>query len=82
MDFLLILPFTGTAHLNDIFDLSYKAIFILFVWDYRQLFGLSWWKKFLPYNNHVLVLLFGTVASLFYHYRHHRIDSYIIQWGK
>ena len=32
---LLILPFTGTAHLNDIFDLSYKAIFILFVWDYR-----------------------------------------------
>lgn len=43
---LLILPFTGTAHLNDIFDLSYKAIFILFVWDYRQLFGLSWWKSF------------------------------------
>ena len=32
--------------MNDIFDLSYKAIFILFVWDYRQLFGLSWWKSF------------------------------------
>ena len=43
---LLILPFTGKAHLNDIFDLSYKAIFVLFVWDYRQLFGLSWWKSF------------------------------------
>lgn len=43
---LLILPFTGKAHLNDIFDLSYKVIFILFVWDYRQLFGLSWWKSF------------------------------------
>lgn len=43
---LLILPFTGQAHLNDIFDLSYKAIFVLFVWDYRQLFGLSWWKSF------------------------------------
>lgn len=43
---LLILPFTREAHLNDIFDLSYEAIFLLFVWDYRQLFNLSWWKSF------------------------------------
>lgn len=43
---LLILPFTRQAHLNDIFDLRYEAIFILFVWDYHQLFGLSWWKSF------------------------------------
>ena len=38
-------------------------------------------EKFLPYNNHVLVLLFGTVASLFYHYRHHRIDSLYYTMG-
>lgn len=43
---LLILPFTQQAHLNDIFDLNYMAIFALFVWDYRQLFGLSWWQSF------------------------------------
>lgn len=43
---LLILPFTGKAHMNEIFDLSYQAIFVLFVWDNRQLFGLSWWKSF------------------------------------
>lgn len=43
---LIILPFTGKAHLNDLFDLSNRAIFVLFVWDYRQLFGLSWWKSF------------------------------------
>lgn len=43
---LLILPFTGQAHPDEVFDLSYKAIFILFVWDNRQIFGLSWWKSF------------------------------------
>ena len=43
---LLILPFTREAHLNDIFDLNNKAIFLLFVWDYRQLFNLSWWSSF------------------------------------
>lgn len=42
---ILLLPFTGQAHLDDVFDLSNQAIFILFVWDYRQLFGLSWWKS-------------------------------------
>lgn len=43
---ILLLPFTGKAHLDEVFDLSNQAIFILFVWDYRQLFGLSWWKSF------------------------------------
>lgn len=43
---LLVLPFTGEAHLDDIFDLNYAAIFALFVWDYRQLFGISWRKSF------------------------------------
>ena len=38
-------------------------------------------EKLLPYNNHVLVLLFGTVASLFYHYRHHCIDSLYYTMG-
>ncbi len=42
---------------------------------------LSFCRTFLPYNNHVLVLLFGTVASLFYHYRHHCIDSLYYTMG-
>lgn len=42
---LLILPFTGKAHLNDTFDLNSELIFLLFVWDYRQLFNLSWMKS-------------------------------------
>lgn len=42
---LLVLPFTREAHLNDIFDLNSKVIFFLFVWDYRQLFNISWMKS-------------------------------------
>lgn len=79
---LLILPFTGTAHLNDIFDLSYKAIFILFVWDYRQLFGLSWWKSFCRtiimfwYCFLGLLLVCPIIIGIIV------LIAYIIQWGK
>lgn len=79
---LLILPFTGTAHLNDIFDLSYKAIFILFVWDYRQLFGLSWWKSFCRtiimfwYCFLGLMLVCSIIIGIIV------LIAYIIQWGK
>ena len=79
---LLILPFTGTAHLNDIFDLSYKAIFILFVWDYRQLFGLSWWKSFCRtiimfwYCFLGLLLVCSIIIGIIV------LIAYIIQWGK
>lgn len=79
---LQILPFTGTAHLNDIFDLSYKAIFILFVWDYRQLFGLSWWKSFCRtiimfwYCFLGLLLVCSIIIGIIV------LIAYIIQWGK
>lgn len=43
---ILTLPLTGKAHLDDVFDLRYEIIFLLFVWDFRQLFGVSWWYSF------------------------------------
>lgn len=79
---LLILPFTGKAHLNDIFDLSYEAIFVLFVWDYRQLFGLSWWKSFCRtiimfwYCFLGLLLVCSIIISIIISV------AYIIQWIK
>lgn len=79
---LLILPFTGKAHLNDIFDLSYEAIFILFVWDYRQLFGISWWKSFCRtvimfwYCFLGLLLVCSIIISILVSI------AYIIQWTK
>ena len=39
---ILVLPFTRTAHLDDVFDLNYTVIFLLFVWDLRQLYGTTW----------------------------------------
>lgn len=79
---LLILPFTGQAHLNDIFDLSYKAIFVLFVWDYRQLFGLSWWKSFcrtaiMFWYCFLGLLLISTLVIVII-----VAAAYIVQWTK
>lgn len=58
---LLILPFTQEAHLNDIFDLNSKVIFFLFVWDYRQLFNISWmkslWRTIVMFWYCILVML-------------------------
>lgn len=79
---LLILPFTGKAHLNDVFDLSYMAIFLLFIWDYHQLFGLSWrkttWRTIIICWYGILGILIlsciiiGTLV----------IFAYITQWNK
>lgn len=79
---LLILPFTRQAHLNDIFDLSYKAIFVLFVWDYRQLFGLSWWKSFcrtaiMFWYCFLGLLLISTLVIVII-----VAAAYIVQWTK
>ncbi len=79
---LLILPFTGQAHLDDIFDLSYEAIFLLFVWDYRQLFGLTWkqsfWRTIIMcwYCLLVLVIICSIIISILI------IAAYAIQWSK
>ena len=59
---ILALPFTGKAHLDDVFDLHYGIIFVLFVWDLRQLFGVSWWyslKRTLASFLYCLLLIIG-----------------------
>lgn len=67
---LLILPFTGQAHLNDVFDLDNWVIFFLFVWNYRQLFNLSWkaslWRTIVMfwYCTLILVLISTIIISI------------------
>lgn len=59
---ILVLPFTGKAHLDDVFDLHYGIIFILFVWDLHQMFGVSWWyslKRTLISFCYCLLLIIG-----------------------
>lgn len=59
---ILALPFTRKAHLDDVFDLHHGIIFVLFVWDLRQLFGVSWWyslKRTLTSSLYCLLLIIG-----------------------
>ena len=42
----LYFPFNGKAQLNDLYDIPYWAIFIVFWWDYKQLFRSTWLKAF------------------------------------
>lgn len=79
---LLILPFTGQAHLNDIFDLSNEAIFVLFVWDYRQLFGLSWWKSFWRTIVMFWYCLLGLVIICSIIIGTLILVAYVVQWSK
>lgn len=64
---ILALPFTGKAHLDDVFDLNYGIIFILFVWDLHQLFGVSWWyslKRTIVSFCYCFLLIIGISAIL------------------
>lgn len=41
----LVVPFNGTAHVDDLYEVPYWFIFVLFWWDYRQLYLCTWWKS-------------------------------------
>lgn len=43
---IIVLPFNGTARVNDFYEVSAWCIFALFCLDYKQLYGYSWWKTF------------------------------------
>lgn len=43
---ILILPFNGKAAVNDLYDIPWWCIFLLFLWDYRQLFNCNWYRSF------------------------------------
>lgn len=43
---ILILPFNGTARVNDLYEVSLPFIFFLFCWSYTQLFRVTWWSSF------------------------------------
>ncbi len=41
----LYFPFNGKAQLNDLYDIPYWLIFLIFWWDYKQLFRNTWTKS-------------------------------------
>jgi len=40
----IYLLFRGKAEVGNLYDLSLLGIFVLFVWDYKQLFRGTWWQ--------------------------------------
>ena len=40
----IYLLFRGKAEVDDLYDISVLGIFVLFVWDYKQLFRSTWWQ--------------------------------------
>ena len=43
---IVVLPFNGHAQVYDLYELPLWLIFVLFCWDYKQLYHCSWWKSF------------------------------------
>jgi len=61
---ILLLPIGLTAYADDLFALPWWAIFLLFWWDFRQLYLCSWWESFgrtLLMFVYALLLLIGIV---------------------
>lgn len=43
---IVVLPFNGHAQVYNLYELPLWLIFVLFCWDYKQLYHCSWWKSF------------------------------------
>lgn len=66
---ILILPFSGTAKVNNSYEIPLMYIFFLFCWDYMQLFRISWWSSFwrttlMIFYSVLLLLLFAILIIL------------------
>ena len=61
---ILLLPIGLTAYADDLFALPWWVLFLLFWWDFRQLYLCSWWESFwrtLLMFVYALLLLVGIV---------------------
>lgn len=59
-------PFNGKAQLNELYDIPYWLIFIIFWWDYKQLFRSTWTKSFIRtilmfWYSLLIIILLATV---------------------
>ena len=66
---IIVLPFNGTARVNDLYEVSYWVIFFLFCWDYKQLYRCTWWRSFwktmlMFFYSAILLTLFAILVVL------------------
>lgn len=61
----IYLLFRGKAEVSNLYDLSLVGIFVLFVWDYKQLFRGTWWqtirRTMLMFFYSLLLIIFTAV---------------------
>ena len=61
----IYLLFRGKAEVGNLYDLSVLGIFVLFVWDYKQLFRGTWWqtirRTMLMFFYSLLLIIFTAV---------------------
>ena len=43
---IIVLPFNGYAKVDDLYELPLWLIFVLFCWNYKQLYRCTWWRSF------------------------------------
>ncbi len=67
---ILLLPFFGHGKIDEAFGLSWWLVFLLYWWDYRQLFKESWKRTFkktiIMFINLCLVMLAIAIAIAFF----------------
>ena len=67
---IIVLPFNGCAKVDDLYELPLWLIFVLFCWDYKQLYRCTWWRSFwrtilmLTYSLVLLVIFACLVMAL------------------
>ena len=60
---IIVLPFNGYATVDDLYELPLWLIFILFCWDYKQLYRCTWWRSFW---RTVLMLIYSLVLLVIF----------------
>lgn len=66
---ILIVPLRGYARVDHLYELPVLVIFLLFWWDYKQLYRCTWWRSFwrtllMFVYSLILLIVFAIVATL------------------
>lgn len=66
---IVMLPINGHAEVDDLYEVPVWFIFVLFCWDYKQLYRCTWWKSFwrttlMFFYSLILLILFAAFAVI------------------
>lgn len=64
---IVVLPFNGSAQVDNLYELPILFIFALFCLDYKQLYGYTWWRSFwttvlMFFYSLILLIIFAIIV--------------------